>query len=95
MNQVAVDLWQIIATAVVTLIITYAGFIHKLRIKVAELDVEVKEMKRRLEGHSKKQDEILGAITDIKDDVGRKLNEISVSIAKIQTVLTIIEPNKD
>ena len=90
-----IDVWPYIIGPIIGAVAVYIGFIHKLRIKVAELDIEVMELKRRVEGHSKKQDDILEAITDIKDDVGEKLHEISVNIAKINTVLTIIEPNKD
>ena len=95
MNQVAVDIWPMLMTAVFTAIGTYIGFIHRLRIKVSVLDVEVKELKRRVEGHSKKQDDILTAITGIQQDMNEKLNAIAIDIAKINTTLTIIEPNKD
>ncbi len=95
MNQVAVDIWPMMITAILTALGTYIGFIHRLRIKVSVLDVEVNELKRRVEGHSKKQDDILTAITNIQQDMNEKLNAIAIDIAKINTTLTIIEPNKD
>lgn len=95
MNQVAVDIWPMLITAILTALGTYIGFIHRLRIKVSVLDVEVKELKRRVEGHSRKQDDILTAINGIQQDMNEKLNAIAIDIAKINTTLTIIEPNKD
>lgn len=95
MNQVVIDIWPIVATALLTAIGTYIGFIHRLRIKISVMEVEVTELKRRVEGHSKKQDAILDAINGINTNVTEKLNTIVVDIAKIKTTLSIIEPNKD
>ena len=82
-----------VVTALLTAVGTYVGFIHRLRIKVSVLDVELKELKRRVEGHSRKQDDILSAINGIQNDMNDKLNKIAIDIAKINTTLTIIEPS--
>ena len=95
MEQLITGILTVIVGSIFTAVGMYVGFIHALRTKVAVMQVEVNELKRRVEGHSKKQDAILDAITDIKDDVGQKLNDIAINIAKINTVLTIIEPNKN
>jgi len=99
MNQVVIDLWPVITGSILTGIFSivgmYIGFVHRLRTKMAVLEVEVKELKRRVEGHSKKQDDILSAINGIQSDMNEKLNKIAIDIAKINTTLTIIEPNKD
>ena len=58
-------------------------------------EVELAELKRRVEGHSKKQDQILTAINGIQTDMNDKLNKIAIDIARINTTLTIIEPSKD
>ena len=78
MNQVAVDIWPMLITAILTALGTYIGFIHRLRIKVSVLDVEVKELKRRVEGHSRKQDDILTAINGIQQDMNEKLNSAGI-----------------
>lgn len=93
MNQVAIDIWPMVLTALLTAVGTYVGFIHRLRIRVATLQVEVDELKRRVEGHSKKQDDILAAVHGIQSDMNDKLSKIAVDIAKINTTLTIIEPS--
>lgn len=95
MNQLVVDIWPMVVTAALAAIGTYIGFIHRLRIKVSVMEVEVAELKRRVEGHSKRQDDILNAINGINTNVTEKLNTIVVDIAKIKTTLSIIEPNKD
>ena len=95
MNQLVVDIWPMVVTAAIAAIGTYIGFIHRLRIKVSVMEVEVAELKRRVEGHSKRQDDILNAINGINTNVTDKLNTIVVDIAKIKTTLSIIEPNKD
>lgn len=95
MNQLVVDIWPMVVTAALAAIGTYIGFIHRLRIKVSVMEVEVAELKRRVEGHSKRQDDILNAINGINTNVTEKLNTIVVDIAKIKTTLSIIEPNKE
>lgn len=97
MNQVVVDLWPVITGSIITGVFSmagmYIGFVHRLRTKIAVMEVEVSELKRRVEGHSKKQDDILTAINGIQADMNDKLNKIAIDIAKINTTLTIIEPN--
>ncbi|MBQ8713088.1 MAG: hypothetical protein IJ551_09775 [Prevotella sp.] len=98
MNQVLSDLWPVITgsllTAIISIVGMYAGFIHRLRTNVAVMEVEVNELKRRVEGHSKKQDDILSAINNIQTDMNEKLNKIAIDIAKINTTLTIIDNTK-
>lgn len=99
MNQVVVDLWPVITGSIITGVLSiigmYFGWVHKLRTDMAVVEVEVTELKRRVEGHSKKQDDILSAVNSIQKDMNEKLNKISIDIAKINTTLTIIEPSKD
>lgn len=98
MNQVVVDLWPVLGGSLLTGIISvlgmYFGWVHKLRTEMAVVEVELGELKRRVEGHSKKQDQILSAINNIQTDMNEKLNKIAIDIARINTTLTIIEPNK-
>lgn len=93
-----ISLWPAITGSLITgafsIVVMYLGFVHRLRTKMAVMEVEVAELKRRVEGHSKKQDDILAAITNIQQDMNEKLNKIAIDIAKINTTLTIIEPYK-
>ncbi len=92
-------MWPVITGSIVTAVISvigmYAGFVHRLRMKMAVMEVEVTELKRRVEGHSKKQDDILSAVNRFQADMNEKLNKIAIDIAKINTTLTIIEPDKE
>lgn len=98
MNQVVVDLWPVLGGSVLTGILSvlgmYFGWVHKLRTEMEVVKVELGELKRRVEGHSKKQDQILSAINNIQTDMNDKLNKIAIDIARINTTLTIIEPPK-
>lgn len=99
MSQVMIDLWPVITGSVLTAAFSaagmYIGFVHRLRTKIAVMEVEVVELKRRVEGHSRKQDDIMSAINGIRYDINEKLNKITVDIAKIKTTLNIIEPVKE
>lgn len=98
MNQVVVDLWPVLGGSVLTGILSvlgmYFGWVHNLRTEMEVVKVELGELKRRVEGHSKKQDQILSAINNIQTDMNDKLNKIAIDIARINTTLTIIEPQK-
>ena len=99
MNQVVVDLWPVITGSIITGVLSvlgmYFGWVHRLRTDMAVVEVELSELKRRVEGHSKKQDVILDAINSIQTDMNEKLNKIAIDIAKINTTLTIIDNGKD
>ena len=99
MNQVVVDLWPVITGSIITGVLSvlgmYFGWVHRLRTDMAVVEVELSELKRRVENHSKKQDVILDAINSIQTDMNEKLNKIAIDIAKINTTLTIIDNGKD
>ena len=99
MNQVVIDLWPVITGSVLTGIISvvsmYFGWVHRLRTEMAVVDVELSELKRRVEGHSKKQDQILSGVNDIQKDMNDRLSKISVEIAKITTKLNVVDRNKN
>lgn len=96
MNQVVVDLWPVITGSILTGILSvlgmYFGWVHRLRTEMAVVEVELGELKRRVENHSKKQDEILSAVNSIQSELNEKLNKISIEIAKIGTTLNIVKP---
>ena len=99
MNQVIIDLWPVITGSVLTGIISvvsmYFGWVHRLRTEMAVVDVELSELKRRVEGHSKKQDQILSGVNDIQKDMNARLGAISVEIAKITTKLNVVDRHKN
>lgn len=87
MNQVMIDLWPLIVPTILSLLIGYIGFIHKLRIEVAVLKTTVNDllktvdsMQKRQDSHSKKQDEIVQLITDLKVDFVKEIGNVSSSM---------------
>lgn len=99
MSQAVISLWPVLTGSIFTGILSvvgmYFGYVHRLRMDMAVVEVELAELKRRVEGHSKKQDAILSAINNIQNDMNEKLNKIAVDIAKVNTTLKMIKPNKD
>ena len=102
MEQLIIGLLTVIASAVLTTLGMYIGFIQRLRIKTAAMSVEIAQIKEdyqslklRVDSHSRKQDEILQAVHDVNISLNEKLNKVAVDIAKINTTLTIIEPSRD
>lgn len=87
MQQIVVDVLLVVLTALLTGVGVYLGYIHKMRVQVAQVEVRLKHLEEevvrvdgRVDSHSGKIDAILDGISDIK-----------VSIAKINTTLSIIE----
>lgn len=80
MGNVANELMPYIITVLISVFGTYFSLIHKLKERVAVLEIQCDSMKKRVDSHSGKIDDILDGI-----------NEIKVSIAKINTTLSIID----
>lgn len=90
MTQLMEDLWPLIVPTILALIIGYVSFIHKLRIEVAVLKTTVEDllktvdaMQKRQDFHSKKQDEIVKLITDLKVDFVKELGSVSTEMASM------------
>lgn len=103
--NVITNIWPVIAS-LLGVVILYFGYIQQLRIRVAVLEETTKnqqllidKMQQRMDSHSKKQDEILTAISSLKVDIVKELstvtNEQSLMAADIKNInrtLSIIEP---
>ena len=90
MEEVMIDIWPMLVTAILTGIGTYVGFIHKLRVKVAVMEEKVDRLQKRVDSHSKKTDDIINTIGDFKEEISKQLSQIAVDIAKINTTLNIV-----
>lgn len=97
MNSVFSDLWPYIVTAIIPAVGLYIGYIHQLRTKMAVVDKTLEtlqrnqdNMQKRMDSHSKKQDEILKAISELDVRVLKQLLETEKhidSISKEQAVI--------
>lgn len=89
MGAVVTDLWPHLVTAFIAVIGTYFGAVHSLKVRVAILEMKVENLQKRVDSHSKKTDDILLSLSELKNEVSQKLGDIAVDIAKINTTLNI------
>lgn len=105
MENVAVDIWPYIASALLSAVGMYVGYIHQLKLEVAVLKKSFEEqqktidaMNKRIDSHSKKQDAILESINTLKIEMVEKIGELaadlgslSSDVRNINRVLTIYD----
>ena len=92
MNVIARDLWPSLVGALLAAIGLYAGYIRKLIVDVAVLSKTVEDqqklidsMTKRLDSHSKKQDEIFDALTDMKVEMLKQIGTMSTNIGALSS----------
>lgn len=97
MNTVFNELLPYILTAVIPAVGLYIGYIHQLRTKMAVVEKTLEtlqrnqdNMQKRMDSHSKKQDEILDAIASLKVEVVKQLAETEKHINIITTEQAVI-----
>lgn len=89
MNSILNDIWPLISI-IVPIVVLYFGYIQQLRIRVAVLEETVKNQQtiidsqqKRMDSHSKKQDEILELISDLKLEVVKSIGKMSAELGTI------------
>ena len=101
MNTLLADIWPILLTALVGVIIAYARYVNSLKTRVAVLEKTVEDllktidaMQKRLDSHSKKQDEIYdtlnvvkGSMSDMKVEIVREMGQITANISSLASDL--------
>lgn len=97
MNNVMTDIWPYLLTAVLPAIGLYAGYIHQLKTKVAVLERTIEDqaqtlekMQKRMDSHSKKQDEILQAISKMEVNLISQFSSAEKQIVAITTKQDVI-----
>ena len=90
MNQVMIDIWPYLMIPIAGAIgwlfrevftLKSKGDVQETEIKGLKSDID--DMKNRLNSHSKKQDEIVQLITDLKVGFMKELGEVSVNMASM------------
>lgn len=91
MNTLISDIWPAL-TIIVPIVVLYFGYIQQLRIRVAVLEESSKnqqqlisELRKRLDSHSKKQDEFVDLINDLKLEVVKQISGMSSELNTIAT----------
>lgn len=100
MNTLLIELWPYILTAIVPAIGLYIGYIHQLRTKMAVVEKTLEtlqnnqdNMQKRMDNHSRKQDEILNAISSLKIEIVKQLATTEKHINSITTEQAVIAAN--
>jgi peptidoglycan hydrolase CwlO-like protein len=90
METIVTDIWQSLLGAFITAIGLYAGYIRKLIVDVAVLHKTVENqqkiidnMTKRLDAHSKKQDEIFDTLNDMKVELVKQMGQMGASIGSL------------
>ena len=83
------DLWPFLSI-VVPIVVLYFGYIQQLRIRVAVLEETVKNQQividnqqKRMDSHSKKQDDILDLVTDLKVEMVKQISQMTSELGTI------------
>lgn len=83
------DLWPVLSI-VVPIVVLYFGYIQQLRIRVAVLEETVKNQQividnqqKRMDSHSKKQDDILDLVTDLKLEMVKQISQMTSELGTI------------
>lgn len=91
MSNIAQEVWPFFLTALISAIGFYIGFVHKLKIEVAVLKKTVEDMQvslgnvqKRQDSHSKKQDDILKSINDMKLEMMKEMSKVIREVSKIE-----------
>ena len=90
MGNIFNEIWPSVVGALITAIGLYAGYIRTLIVDVAVLHKTVEDqqkvidnMIKRLDSHSKKQDEIYDTLTAMKVELAKQMGQISGSIGTL------------
>lgn len=92
MNSVMNDIWPFLLTAVLTAIGGYIGYIHSLKTRVAVVEKTIEGMMKTIDNiqerqnsHSKKQDDILHSLHEMKLEVLRQIAAINANMGGLSS----------
>ena len=80
-----IDIWPYLLTALIGGITGLAGWVHNLRTRVAILEKSVENLLKRVDSHSKKQDEVLVKINSMEHQVLEKVGSVNVGMAELRS----------
>ena len=80
MNSVMMDIWPYLLPALLAGIAGLVGWVHNLRTRVAILEKMMENLQKRMDSHSKKQDEILDKMNSMDRELMRQMSSLSSEI---------------
>lgn len=97
MDTLFTEIWPYLLTAAVPTIGLYIGYIHQLRLKMAVVEKTLEtlqrnqdNMQKRMDSHSKKQDEILAAISAMKLELVKQLADTEKHISALSKEQAVV-----
>lgn len=91
------DLWPFLMPVFLGGIMTCIGYIYSLKTKVAVLEKTLENLKdtiegmhRRIDSHSKKNDDIVNLITSFKMEVIQKIGDVASDVSTLSSDVDII-----
>ena len=87
MNSVMMDIWPYLLPALLAGIAGLVGWVHNLRTRVAILEKMTENLQKRMDSHSKKQDEILDKMNSMDRELMRQMSSLSSEIQALSILL--------
>jgi len=87
MNSVMMDIWPYLFPALLAGIAGLVGWVHNLRTRVAILEKMMENLQKRMDSHSKKQDEILDKMNSMDRELMRQMSSLSSEIQALSILL--------
>lgn len=92
MNNVINDIWPILLTALIGVILGYARYVHNLKERVSVLENTIKSIlttidsiHKRQDSHSKKQDDVLDRIGVFEREALKQMSTIEAKFSGLES----------
>lgn len=85
MNNLMIDILPFLMPALIAGAAGLIGWVHNLRTRVAILEKMIENLQKRMDSHSKKQDEILGKMSDMEHEVLKEVAVVKSGMAEVKS----------
>jgi uncharacterized protein YoxC len=87
MNSVVIDILPYLIPALIAGAAGLIGYVHNLRTRVAILEKIIENLQKRMDSHSKKQDEILVKMNSMEHEVLKEVAVVNAGMAEVRSDL--------
>ncbi len=77
------DIWPILLAAITSALLGSVGFIHNLKTRVAVLEKIIENLQKRVDSHSKKQDEVIEKMNVMQAQVLKQFGDMGAQISSL------------
>jgi uncharacterized protein YoxC len=85
MNNLVIDLLPYLIPVTITGIIGVIGWVHNLRTRTTVLEQAVNSLQKRMDSHSKKQDELLVKMNSMEREVLKEVAVVNAGMAEVRS----------